>query len=163
MHIYKNPFSNKKFLSISFISVFLLISSSFSTYFAIKSHSKFTKDPIPFFRSIVSSSVCGIIDTLKISLSIYATVRLTPSTVIDPLKIIYFNKLKSALINYKKAETNYDAQARAAKIEKTFITEAKPGDVVIFGTANWVILDRKSDEKVLMMKEKVGKKKWHEG
>lgn len=68
-------------------------------------------------------------------------------------------KLKSALINYKKAETKYDAQARAAKIEKTFITEAKPGDVVIFGTANWVILDRKSDEKVLMMKEKVGKKK----
>ncbi len=68
-------------------------------------------------------------------------------------------KFKSALINYKKAETKYDAQARAAKIEKRFISEAKPGDVVIFGTANWVILDKTSDEKVLMMKEKVGKKK----
>lgn len=68
-------------------------------------------------------------------------------------------KYKSALINYKKAETKYDAQARAARIEKNFITEAKPGDIVIFGTANWVILDKTADEKVLMMKEKVGKKK----
>ncbi|MBU5479469.1 hypothetical protein KQI69_09670 [Eubacterium sp. MSJ-13] len=68
-------------------------------------------------------------------------------------------KYKSALINYKKAETKYDAPARAAKIEKKFITEAAPGNVVIFGTANWVILDRTSDGKVLMMKEKVGKKK----
>lgn len=68
-------------------------------------------------------------------------------------------KYKSALINYKKAETKYDAQARAAKIEKKFITDARAGDVVIFGTANWVILDKTSDAKVLMMKEKVGKKK----
>lgn len=68
-------------------------------------------------------------------------------------------KYKSALINYKKAEAKYDAQARAARIEKKFIKDANIGDVVIFGTANWVVLDKTSDEKVLIMKEKVGKKK----
>ena len=68
-------------------------------------------------------------------------------------------KYESALINYKKAEDKLDAQPRAAKLEKMFIKEAKIGDVVIFGTANWVILDKTSDGKVLMIKEKVGKKK----
>lgn len=68
-------------------------------------------------------------------------------------------KYKSALINYKKAETKFDAQERAARIEKKFIGDADIGDVVIFGTANWVILDKTSDDKVLIMKEKVGKKK----
>ena len=68
-------------------------------------------------------------------------------------------KDKSALINFKKAEKKFDAQERAAKLEKKFIQAANVGDVVIFGTANWVILEKTSDGKVLMMKEKAGKKK----
>ena len=40
-----------------------------------------------------------------------------------------------------------------------FAAVATVGDVVIFGTANWVILEKTSDGKVLMMKEKAGKKK----
>ena len=51
-------------------------------------------------------------------------------------------KDKSALINFKKAEKKFDAQERAAKLEKKFIQATNVGDVVIFGTANWVILEK---------------------
>lgn len=68
-------------------------------------------------------------------------------------------KYRAALRDYKRAETKFDAQARAARIEKKMITEAEPGDVIFFGTSNWVILEKTPDKKVFMMKEKVGKKK----
>src|SRR4029079_15825068 len=56
-----------------------------STYFAITSASRFTVSPTRFVPRVVTASVCGITATEHASACTAATVRLTPSTAIDPL------------------------------------------------------------------------------
>src|SRR5439155_9418576 len=58
--------------------------TSFSTYFANTSTSRFTTRPGAASPSVVRSSVSGMSDTVKPSPSTSATVRETPSTAIEP-------------------------------------------------------------------------------
>src|SRR5260221_7902489 len=57
-----------------------------STYLPRMSVSRFTASPTLRSRKAVTSRVCGIIQMLKLLLRTVATVRLIPSTAIDPFK-----------------------------------------------------------------------------
>src|SRR5581483_10733190 len=58
--------------------------TNFSTYFPIRSTSRFTFAPACFSVSVVAVCVCGMIDTSNPRVSTRFTVRLIPSTAIDP-------------------------------------------------------------------------------
>ena len=47
--------------------------------------------PLFLVSNVVSLAVCGIIETLKTSLSTYATVRLIPSIAIEPFSTMYLS------------------------------------------------------------------------
>src|ERR687894_752721 len=55
-----------------------------STYLTVTSTSRLTRSPGPFRPRVVTAAVCGISATVKPSSSTSTTVRLTPSTVIEP-------------------------------------------------------------------------------
>jgi hypothetical protein len=55
-----------------------------STYLASTSTSRLTRSPTDAEPSVVSSRVVGMSETVKESPSTPTTVRLTPSTVIEP-------------------------------------------------------------------------------
>ena len=55
-----------------------------STYLAMTSTSRLTRSPGPLRPSVVTSAVWGMTATVKPSSSTSTTVRLTPSTVIEP-------------------------------------------------------------------------------
>src|SRR5581483_297345 len=55
-----------------------------STYFAVTSTSRLTRSPASLWPRVVTSAVCGMTATVKPSSSTSTTVRLTPSTVIEP-------------------------------------------------------------------------------
>src|SRR2546426_2164617 len=59
---------------------------NFSTYLPIRSASRLTASSTVRSRSAVTSNVCGMIQTRKVFLPAAATVRLMPSTAIEPLK-----------------------------------------------------------------------------
>src|SRR5208283_3560196 len=63
----------------------------FSTYFAIRSASRFTASPGLSELRFVISTVCGMMATLQILPSSFATVRLMPSIEIEPLYTVYFS------------------------------------------------------------------------
>ena len=58
--------------------------SSRSTYLAVTSTSRFTRSPGPLWPRVVTSIVCGMTATVKLSSAASTTVRLMPSTVIEP-------------------------------------------------------------------------------
>ena len=57
-------------------------------YFPTMSFSRLTASPAFFFKSVVSSPVCGITDTEKFCFVTAATVRLIPSMQIEPFSTI---------------------------------------------------------------------------
>ena len=71
-----------------------LASNSLSTYLAITSFSRFTVSPGFRKPRVVKSSVCGIRATENDPAVIAATVRLTPSTVIEPFSTV--NDMRAA-------------------------------------------------------------------
>src|SRR5439155_6314417 len=63
--------------------------TSFSTYFAITSTSRFTGSPTSLCPNVVSLSVVGINPTANPPASTSTTVSDTPSTAIEPLSTTY--------------------------------------------------------------------------
>ena len=63
--------------------------SSFSAYLAMTSTSRFTGSPTVRAPSVVTDIVCGMSATENSVSSMSTTVRLTPSTVIDPFSTMY--------------------------------------------------------------------------
>jgi hypothetical protein len=57
---------------------------NFSIYFPTISASRLTSSPACLFNKVVSSPVCGMIDTLKLESSTKATVSEIPSIAMDP-------------------------------------------------------------------------------
>ncbi len=55
-----------------------------SAYLAMTSTSRFTGSPTPLWPRVVTAAVCGMTATVKPSSSTSTTVRLMPSTVIEP-------------------------------------------------------------------------------
>ena len=60
-------------------------------YLAMMSASIFTGEPARRSPRVVLAAVCGISDTVRLSLSVAVTVRLAPSNVTEPLTAIYFS------------------------------------------------------------------------
>lgn len=65
--------------------------------------------------------------------------------------------IEKAIKDYNKAEKKYDAEFRKAMLELEVLKSSDVGDIVFFGTANYVVLEKDLD-KILIMKNKVGKK-----
>lgn len=65
--------------------------------------------------------------------------------------------IREAIKKYNKAEKKYDAEFRKAKLELEVMKSSNVGDIVFFGTANYVVLEKNSNN-ILIMKNKVGKK-----
>ena len=74
-----------------------------STYFPIRSVSRFTSSPICLVGRVVSARVWGMMDTEKLSLASRATVRLMPSMAIDPFMMIWRSVPSSASMVYHTA------------------------------------------------------------
>ncbi|MDD7404063.1 MAG: DUF6273 domain-containing protein [Butyribacter sp.] len=62
-----------------------------------------------------------------------------------------------ALQLFAKAKTYEDAAKKTADLEQKFVKKAEKGDVVRYGQAKWVVLDKKKD-KVLLLCNKLDKK-----
>src|SRR5262249_23933488 len=62
---------------------------SFSTCLASRSVSRFTASPMASLPSVVSSRVCGMIATEKVSASTAFTVSETPASPIEPFSTMY--------------------------------------------------------------------------
>lgn len=78
---YRNPFSARKFVLIPPV---LCGAVSFSTYFPMTSHSRFTGSPGFLPSRMVCAPVCGMMETEKSVSVTAATVKLTPSMAIEP-------------------------------------------------------------------------------
>src|SRR6185312_453604 len=79
-------------------------STSFSTYFASTSTSRLTVRPGTAEPRLVRSRVSGIRETLSDSASTALTVRLTPSTAIDPFSTTYRSRSGAAAIRTTRAK-----------------------------------------------------------
>ena len=64
--------------------------NNLSTYLPTTSFSTLIIEPTDLLSSVVTSDVCGINDTVKLSSPKCATVRLTPSKATEPSEMIYF-------------------------------------------------------------------------
>lgn len=65
---------------------------------------------------------------------------------------------KKAFEYYKKAEDKRDAPLKKKNLEQMFIRESGVGDIVEFGKAEWIVLDKDGDNALLLKKE-INKKK----
>src|SRR5690606_40365185 len=72
-----------------------------STYLTVTSTSRLTRSPGPLRPSVVTSAVWGMTAAVKPSSSTSTTVRLTPSTAIEPLD------RKSTRLNSSHVKTSY--------------------------------------------------------
>ncbi len=76
---------------------------------------------------------------------------------------------KKALKYYKSAQNKFDAEKKAFNLEKKFIIESYPGDIVKYGDTKWILLDKIDSRALLLRKDilrkikfdKKGSNIWH--
>lgn len=72
-------------------------------------------------------------------------------------ELVQNGSYEEALKYYKLAQNKFDAEEKAFELEKKFIVESYPGDIVKYGDTEWILLD-KIDNKALLFGKDILKK-----